>query len=303
MMFKRIVTVATAAAALGMTMGQAAMAKPADFVGTWVNANSNTRGVTKLIVKQADGNTLQIQVFGQCQPSECDWGKSRLITYGKNVQDFDHTAGTATYRESFKNTLLTMQLNPRNRNLLSLANFTQFTDRSNRQNYFSTERFKKVKRVVVSNGLKEDCLAFNPATTQVKQINGRWKIVDGSHWMFDFAGNRAEAVKSLAVIKKYKANKSCFVGRPNPSFKYLLAGNRVPTGAMPGEDCVGFNPNTAQVKKLGNRWKIVDGNHLMFDFSNNKAEAEQSLAVIKKYGATKSCFVGRPNPSFAYLRR
>lgn len=303
MMFKRTLTVATAAAALGIMMGQAAMAKPADFIGTWVNTNSNTGGITKLVVSQASGDTLQMQVFGQCQPQDCDWGKSGLITYGENVQDSDHTAATATYRERFKNTLLTMQLNPSNRDLLSLSNFTQFTDRSNRQNYFSTERFRKVERVATPNGLQEDCVAFNPATTQVKQINGRWKIVDGRHWMFDFGGNRAEAVKSLAVIKQYQANKSCFVGRPNPSFKYLLAENRVPTGAMPGEDCVGFNPNTAEVKQIGNRWKIVDGNHFMFDFSNNKAEAEQSLAVIKQYGATQSCFVGRPNPSFTYLRR
>ncbi|MBE9033112.1 hypothetical protein IQ266_25575 [filamentous cyanobacterium LEGE 11480] len=300
-MFKRIVTIATATAALGLTMGQAAMAKPADFIGTWKNSNPNTRGITKLIVKKAAGNKLNIQVFGQCQPKDCDWGKSGLVTYGKSVQDRDHTAATTTYRKSFANTLLTMKLSPRNRQLLSLSSFTQFTDRSNRQNYFSNARFKKVGGV--ASGLKEDCVAFNPATARVRLMNGRYKIVDGRHMMFDFGNKKAEAVQSLAVIKRYKANKSCFVGRPQPSFQYLRVGNRIPTGAMRGEDCVAFNPRTAKVKRIGRSWRIVDGNHSMFNFGSKRNEARKSLAVIKKYRANKSCFVGRPGASFKYLRR
>jgi hypothetical protein len=150
---------------------------------------------------------------------------------------------------------------------------------------------------------KEDCVGFNPNTTTVKEINKRWKIVDGSHWMFDFEGKEGEAKKALAIIKHYRMNKSCFVGRPNPSFSYMLVNNGAPRGAMKGEDCVSFNPRTAQVKQISNRWKIVDGNHMMFDFAKNAGEARESLGIIKKYGFTRSCFVGRPGPSFEYLRR
>jgi hypothetical protein len=149
----------------------------------------------------------------------------------------------------------------------------------------------------------EDCVSFNPATTTVKQINGHWKIVDGSHWMFDFGSNQAEARKALSIIKHYRMNRSCFVGRPNPSFKYMLVNGHAPTGAMSGEDCVSFNPATIQVKKINGSWKIVDGSHWMFDFGSNEAEARQAFAIIKKYGFTRSCFVGRPGPSFEYLRK
>lgn len=298
-MFKRILTVATATAALGATMGQAAMAKPADFLGTWVNTNSNTRGITKLVVKKAAGNKLQIRVFGQCQPKDCDWGQSRLITYGKNVGDKDHTAATTRYRKRFANTLLTMKLNGR-RNLINLNSFTQFTDRSNRQNYFSVANFRKVRRPI---GLKEDCISFNPNKARIRLVNGRYTIVEDRKLMFNFGKKRAEAVKALAIIKKYKANNSCFVGRPGPSFEYLRVGNRIPVGPMRGEDCVAFNPRTATVKNVNGRYKIVDGSHLMFDFGNKRGEARKSLAIIKKYRANKSCFVGRPGASFKYVRR
>jgi len=157
--------------------------------------------------------------------------------------------------------------------------------------------------VLADAELTEDCVSFNPATSRVALIGGRWKIVDGNHLMFDFGTKRAEAQRAFAIIRHYRMNRSCFVGRPNPSFRYLLVSRNPPSGAMSGEDCVAFNPRNAVVRRISGRWKIVDGNHWMFDFGANRVEAEQSLQIIKKYGFTRSCFVGRPGPSFTYLRR
>lgn len=149
----------------------------------------------------------------------------------------------------------------------------------------------------------EDCVAFNPSMIGIEEINGRWKIVDGSHWLFDFESDRVSARKALQVIAHYRMNRSCFVGRPDPWFAYLLAKGGVPEGPMAGEDCVPFDPARIRVSKIKNRWKIVDGHHRLFDFGSNATEARQALAVIKRYGFTRSCFVGRPKAGFTYLRR
>ena len=45
------------------------------------------------------------------------------------------------------------------------------------------------------------------------------------------------------------------------------------------------------------------GNHWIFDFETNETEARHAFAIIKMHGFTKSCFVGRPDPSFQYLRK
>ena len=152
-------------------------------------------------------------------------------------------------------------------------------------------------------GLPEDCLAFNPGTATVRKIGDRWKIMDGRQVLFDFGADDAEARRSLDIIKHYRMNQSCFVGRPDPSFTYLLVSGRAPSGNLSGDDCISFNPNNLQMSEIGGRWKIVEGNHWLFDFGGNRAEAEQALGIIKKYGFTNSCYVGRPGPSFAYLRR
>jgi hypothetical protein len=151
--------------------------------------------------------------------------------------------------------------------------------------------------------VEEDCIGFNPNTTAVRRIGGRWKIVDGSHSMFDFGNKEGEARQALRIIKHYGMNQSCFVGRPNPSFQYMLVSGNAPSGSFSGEDCIGFNPHTIEVRRIDGSWKIVDGSHWMFDFGNKEAEARETFAIIKKYGFNRTCFVGRPNPSFKYLRR
>src|SRR5690242_12126121 len=70
-------------------------------------------------------------------------------------------------------------------------------------------------------GFSEDCVAFNPATSTVGQASGSWKVMDGNHWLFDFGAKKAEADQTLEIIKKYGFTRTCFVGRPNPSFTSL----------------------------------------------------------------------------------
>lgn len=149
----------------------------------------------------------------------------------------------------------------------------------------------------------EDCIQFNPATVIVHQMNGRWKIVDGGHWLFDFESNQAAAHNALNVIKHYRMNRACFVGRPNPSFSYMLAKGGSPSGPMAGEDCVAFDPRTITVSKIQGGWKIVSGRHWLFDVGQSETEARQALGIIRQHGFSQSCFVGRPTPHFTYLRR
>jgi len=154
-----------------------------------------------------------------------------------------------------------------------------------------------------AHAVREDCVGLDPLNARVEQVGGRWKIVDGSHWVFDFGQRQHEARRALRVVRHYRVDQSCFVGRPDPSFRYLLSSGHAPRGALNGEDCVGLDPRNVRVEQAGGRWKIVDGSHWLFDFGGKEREARKALAIIRKHGFDHSCFVGRPKPSFQYLRR
>ena len=263
--------------------------------GTWVNIDANTRGLTKVMIANNNG---KIYAWGKCHPSDCKWGSTGMYGSGNNFN--------AKYDQGFAVKRLSIA-KLRNGNLCVIVKAKYNDGRRARTNtYF----FKKKPARRPSGGghsrVKEDCVKIDYKTAKVKRIGGRYKIVDGptgSHYAFDFGSKKSEAYKALHLVKCYKITQSCFVGRPGPSLEYVLSRGAAPRGATRGEDCIAFNPRAAQVKKLSGRYKIVQGGMLMFDFGSNKNEAYQALAVIQKHGFTQQCFVGRPNPSFEYMRK
>lgn len=278
------------------------------LAGTWINIDADTRGITKLRITGTDRSVF-MQAWGKCHPKDCDWGRIKAAPYSNNVsQDMIRQGRTLTgsFRTSFSETFIITRMTGADR--IRADVYTRFTDNSNRNNYYAVYQFKKQVRASGTPGgssqsLREDCIRFNPDRVSVQQINNRWKIVDGSHWIMDFETNRNEAMQSLQIIKRFRFDSMCFVGRPDPSFTYFLSRGNAPAGSVSNEDCLSFNNNAIQVKLINNRWKIVEGNHYMFDFGSNKAEAIETYKIIKKYRFTKSCFVGRPGPSMTYMKR
>ena len=149
---------------------------------------------------------------------------------------------------------------------------------------------------------REDRLAFDTNCLRiVPEAGGKYLLTDGRSRMKVFP-NRAEAEQCLRIIRHYRLDSRGFVGRPDPSLEYWLTGGRAPVGSMPGEDAIRFNPRNLQVKNIRGSWKIVEGNHYLLSFPNQR-EASEALQIIRRYGFTHLCFVGRPNASMTYLRR
>jgi len=301
------------------------------FIGKWKNLNAHTRGLTVLKIRNA-GNHVNVHAYGKCHPADCDWGTVRGAAYAPNVSaNIVHSANRLSAIFNTGHSQIFLIIRPASNNRIITDVFTKFKDGSGRSNYWNTYTLRRVQGsgpggpmhpaqpmqpmqpvqpiqpVQPSHPVHpaggEDCISFNPDSAQVRNVGGRWKIVDGSHWMFDFGSKRNEALRALKIIKHYRMNQSCFVGRPNPSFQYMLCSGRAPHGGTPGEDCIEFNPNNIQVRNVNGSWKIVDGSHWMFDFGHKEQEARKAFRIIKKYRFRFSCFVGRPNPSFTYLKR
>ena len=113
-------------------------AGPADALnGTWVNADSESNGVIRMVI--SGGNTIHL--YGKCSPNPCDWGSVPLTTYGSSVSDETHERGTANYQFSHKMVSVSIELLSVNR--IDLENFNRFTDSSGRQNYFRKEQFRR----------------------------------------------------------------------------------------------------------------------------------------------------------------
>lgn len=156
--------------------------------------------------------------------------------------------------------------------------------------------------------IPEDRIAFNRANLSVAQFGGRWKVVEGNHWMIDTGTSKAEADRVLQIIKHYKLASMCFVGRPRcgdvrPMMYWLTDTGAAPSGNLAGEDCIPFDPDHLAVIDVGGRWKIAEGAHWLLDFGPGHGNAVAALHFIRKYRFNEMCFVGRPDPSMTYFKR
>lgn len=155
--------------------------------------------------------------------------------------------------------------------------------------------------------IPEDRIAFNRTSLAVAQFGGRWKVVEGNHWMIDTGSSKAEADRILEIIKHYKLASMCFVGRPRcgdvqPMMYWLTDAGAAPRGSLAGEDCIPFDPDHLAVIEVGGRWKVAEGAHWLLDFGAGHGNAVAALHFISKYRFNEMCFVGRPDPSMTYFK-
>lgn len=148
----------------------------------------------------------------------------------------------------------------------------------------------------------DDCLAIDPMNLQVRQVAGNWTIVDDAQLVLDFGASKPNADRAKDIIARYWFDRICYFGRPHPPMTYFTVNGHAPSGAMAGEDAIAFDLAGVVAQQLGGSWIVTDGLSRLLDFGNSKADALQAVTIIKRYGFTHQCFVGRPNAQMMYFR-
>jgi hypothetical protein len=167
----------------------------------------------------------------------------------------------------------------------------------------------------------EKCETFSQIDLRQSAIE-TWQLQTDGGKTYDFP-NYNEAYKSKRLLENYKASSLCKCGdgiytnengeeNYNGDFiSYQLRedgegiGNEQENSYDNGvEDCLPFEPDRLIAKKnISGDWYLVEKpDHSLFGFGKDKEACINTLKVIKKYEFNQTCFVGRPNPSFTYLK-
>lgn len=112
------------------------------LLGIWVNISPTSPDIREIIIGLNPDGTLNVRAFGACVPTLCAWGKVTAITFGTSISSVSGQVFLAPYQFSFANKLLDGTINPKG-TVLTVQNYTEFTDHSGRSNYVSTDTFKR----------------------------------------------------------------------------------------------------------------------------------------------------------------
>jgi hypothetical protein len=142
------------------------------------------------------------------------------------------------------------------------------------------------------------CVAYSPGALRIEsKSDDIWSLIADTSYIIPRLDNKADAERALAVAKQHTAR--CFIGRGNrrpESRKYMMSywtGGKVMAGTLTDEDCLGYDPQQLRIEDQGtDGWLLTDGRSRML-MLDNKADAEQALAVAKRF--KEQCFIGRNN--------
>ena len=114
-----------------------ATVSPAPLIGTWTNKTSNN--VVKAVITDAGGK-LEVNLFGACTPTPCNWGAVAAMPYAATVGGGAAVAFSANYSFSFSTVIVVGHLQGAN---LVLETLTHFTDGSGRADFYFSESMTK----------------------------------------------------------------------------------------------------------------------------------------------------------------
>lgn len=105
-----------------------------DFSGLWVNEDDQTRGITKCNIFYKN-NCFVVQMWGACQPQDCDLGENVSNEVKKGTNKFD-----LLWDAEFAESAITYEIIE---GKLKLTNKRRYKDNSGRQGFTLIEYFIK----------------------------------------------------------------------------------------------------------------------------------------------------------------
>ncbi len=160
------------------------------------------------------------------------------------------------------------------------------------------------------------------STLRVEQIAGQWCLREDGQLWFNFGTHESDARHALEVIQKYQFNRIGYVGgaetvmiyfltappdrRPAPkmrtplvfSEREALYARQLSTPSLAlvdpatGEEKFAFDWRRVELKRDGQRWKLMAGRECLADFATDSFAARDALQTVQHYRFSERCVLG-----------
>ena len=174
-----ITTTAVAAALLSSSVPALASPTPPGpnpvLFGTWKNTNPATNSVVDIVVSP-NGGGIMVDGFGACSPTPCQWGNIPGTVFSPNVSASTGNSFEANWNFGFSRTVLLATVHGVFIPVLTVQEFTTFTDHSGRSNYEVTETFVRTSNTIspTTNGTAGVNYPLGASPSPASALLGVW---------------------------------------------------------------------------------------------------------------------------------
>ena len=151
---------------------------------------------------------------------------------------------------------------------------------------------------------------------EVKYLSNNWQVWAGPHVFANFGADWKGAEKTGATLMAMQAGDTGkatigdvqttaweTLGATRPVVGYMTTrGEAIRTFKGVSNTAVGLDLASARVESVRGAWVVRDARSILLNFGEERLEAEQALAVAKRYGFNRVGFVGATDaPSLRYF--
>lgn len=135
-------------------------------------------------------------------------------------------------------------------------------------------------------------VAFDAGAVTMKRVGGSWQVWVGPRPLKDLGDDEAGARDVVRVFRDLRPTEWAGIGAPRPVVEYGLTNGRPPATAGFPRVVVPIDLRTARVDAIKGVWCLRDDGNVLFNFGPHKADADQALAVVRRYGFNRVGAVG-----------
>lgn len=147
----------------------------------------------------------------------------------------------------------------------------------------------------------ENLLTIDPGTLTVRRAAGSWELWAGRVLLRDFGPADRDAEETLRVMRTMRPTEWGRIGSPRTIVEYGLTSGELPKMHANAKNVQPIDRKTVRAESVRGAWVLRDDSNILLNFGSAKADAEQAVAVVKRYGFNRLGLVGVPSPSMTYF--
>jgi hypothetical protein len=144
--------------------------------------------------------------------------------------------------------------------------------------------------------LVENLVHFDDRIVELQWHEGHWQLWAGPELIKDFGPRQAEARQALSLVRELHLTERGTVGTPRTIMEYWLSDGRAPAGMLPAVRSMPIDQGILRTEQIQGYWCVRDNTNTFFNFGTHQDEAEQALAIMKRYGFSRLGLVGQGRP-------
>lgn len=174
----------------------------------------------------------------------------------------------------------------------------------------------------------ENKVAVSAMDVSLKRVSGGWQLWAGQKLLRDFGDREMDARDAARVMRDLRPTEWVTIGGPKPVVEYALVNGRpAMTATLPGAEepkgpvsagivdtanrpiatgagaklIIPIDLRTVRVEPVRGVWCLRDDAAIHCNFGPVKADADQALAAVRRYGFNRVGIVGTPTPVMTYF--